>query len=257
MSRIRSLVAYRFRQRILSALPDGVREAARSWKRLYWQRDAVGRVQFGSLRRLEPLCRDFGYNRGTPIDRVYIDRFLASHAVDIQGRILEVGGDDYSRKYGSAAKLKSSDVLHVTGGNPRATIIADLAHAPHIPDGAFDCIILTQVLHLIFDFRSAVHTLHRILGPGGIVLATFPGISQVSRAEWKESWYWSFTERSAELTFAQCGFGDHVDVEYHGNVLTSIAFLHGLAAEELSEDELNRRDPQYQMLVCVRAVKQK
>jgi SAM-dependent methyltransferase len=203
---------------------------------------------------LEPLCRDFGYSRGTPIDRIYIDRFLASHAADIRGRVLEVGGDDYTRKYGSAANVKSSDVLHVSAGNPRATIIADLAHAPHIPDNTFDCIILTQVLHLIFDVQSAVQTLCRILKPGGVVLATFPGISQISHGEWKEAW--CFTERAAELTFAQCGFGDHVNVESLGNVLTSIAFLHGLAAEELRDDELNRRDPQYQMLVCVRAVKQ-
>jgi SAM-dependent methyltransferase len=244
-------VTHRCRQRVLAVLPERVRETIRSWKQKF-----IGRVHFLRLRRLEPMCRDFGYSRGTPIDRVYIERFLATHAGDIRGRVLEVGGDDYTRKFGVSERVESCDVLHVTVGNPRATIIADLAHAPHIPDGAFDCIILTQVLHLIFDFRSAVQTLCRILKPGGVVLATVPGISQISRADWKDSWYWSFTQRAATLTFEQCGFGDNVHVDHHGNVLASIAFLHGIAAEELTYNELDIRDVQYQMIVCIRAVKQ-
>ena len=68
-----------------------------------------------------------------------------------------------------------------TPTRPEATIVADLADAAHIPADAFDCIILTQTLHLIFDVRAAVATVRRILAPGGVVLATVPGISQVDR----------------------------------------------------------------------------
>jgi hypothetical protein len=36
---------------------------------------------------LEPISRAFGYDRGTPIDRYYLDRFLDEHNGDIRGRV--------------------------------------------------------------------------------------------------------------------------------------------------------------------------
>src|SRR4029453_14668409 len=44
----------------------------------------------GTLRRTRPLSNDFGYDRGTPVDRYYIERFLARHQSDVKGRVLEV-----------------------------------------------------------------------------------------------------------------------------------------------------------------------
>jgi len=41
--------------------------------------------------------------------------------------------------------------------------------------------VFTQTLHLIYDVRSAIRTLHRVLKPGGVLLATFPGISQTEK----------------------------------------------------------------------------
>ena len=81
--------------------------------------------------------------------------------------------------------------------------MADLARADHIPSAAFDCIILTQTLHLIYDVRAAIATLHRILGPGGVLLLTVPGITRISHDEWPGSWYWSFTTDSASRLFAE------------------------------------------------------
>jgi ubiquinone/menaquinone biosynthesis C-methylase UbiE len=70
------------------------------------------------------------------------------------------------------------DVLNYVEGNPKATIVADLTNAPHIPDNTFDCIIITQTLQMIFEIE--VHAeLHRILKPGGVVLA----IRHVARRE--------------------------------------------------------------------------
>jgi hypothetical protein len=44
-------------------------------------------------------------------------------------------------------------------------------------------------------------------------------------------------------------------VAAHGNVLTSVAFLEGLAARELRREELDAHDPQYPMLITVKATK--
>jgi len=152
----------------------------------------VGTVRFGDLRRLNPISRVFGFDRGTPIDRYYIEKFLARYAADIRGRVLEVGDDSYTREFGGG-RVTQSDVLHVSENNPHATIVADLADAAHVPSNSFDCIVLTQTLHLIYDVRAAVSTLHRILRPGGVLLATIPGITQIDRYDWAESWYWAFT----------------------------------------------------------------
>jgi SAM-dependent methyltransferase len=183
-----------------------------------------------------------------------VERFLARHAGDVRGRVLEVGDDSYTRRFGGD-RVAVSDVLHVTGGNPQATIVADLASADDVPSDAFDCVILTQTLHLIYDFRAAIRTVHRILRPGGVLLATFPGISQISRDEWSDRWYWAFNSRSARRLFEEVFPASRVQVEPHGNVLSAISFLQGLAAEELRRGELDHRDPQYEVLITVQAAK--
>jgi len=214
----------------------------------------VGWTRFGSLRRSKPISRHFGYDRGTPIDRYYVERFLDDHQGDIRGRVLEFGDNEYTRRFGGSAVTRS-DVLHPTGENPGATIVADLADAAHVPADQFDCIICTQTLHLIYDLRAAVATLHRILRPDGVLLITFPGLSPISDVDWGEQWYWGLTGCSAKRLFSEAYGAPNVEVEVHGNVLTTTAFMYGLAANELRRRELERRDPDYHLLIAVRAVK--
>ncbi len=219
--------------------------------------DSYGRrssVSFGDLRRLTPVARGFGFARGLPVDRVYIESFLEYHALAIRGRVLEVGDDVYTRRFGSD-RVTSSDVLHVKPGHPHATVIADLAAAEHVPASTFDCIICTQTLQLVFDLPAAVATLHRILKPGGVLLVTVPGISHIDDREWAATWYWSFTPLSVRALFARVFDPDDLEVEAYGNVLTSVAFLHGLVAGDLQQRELAERDPAYPLLVTLRAVK--
>ncbi len=218
------------------------------------KRPKLPRVRFGSLRRVTPISRVFGFDRGLPIDRYYVERFLSANAGDIRGNVLEVGDDTYTRRFGGG-RVTKSDVLHVREGNPTATIVADLACAEHVADSSFDCIVLTQTLHLIYDVRAALKTLYRILKPGGVLLATFPGLSQISHDRWGEQWYWGFTEHSARRLFAEIFPESTTTLHVCGNVLVAIAFLHGLAAEELREKELNHHDPSYQLSIMIRAVK--
>jgi hypothetical protein len=213
-------------------------------------------VRFGDLRRLTPISKRFGKDRGgAPIDRLYIEQFLARHASDIQGRVLEVQDANYTRRFGGD-RVARSDVLHVVPGNPQATIVADLASAPGIPCDQFDCLILTQVLLCVEDLGGALRTIHRILRPGGVVLATVPGISQVVRHD-MERWgdYWRFTTLSARRLFESVFPSESVLVESHGNVLAAVAFLHGLTSRELQPAELDHNDPDYQLLITIRAVK--
>ncbi|HET6576828.1 MAG TPA: glycosyltransferase [Gemmatimonadales bacterium] len=214
------------------------------------------RVRFGTLRRLTPVSGKFGWDRGgLPVDRYYIERFLGQYAGDVAGRVLEVRDDAYTRRFGGPAVTRT-DILHPTPDNPKATIVADLTAADHIPGDTFDCIVLTQVLPFIPDVPAAVRTLHRILRPGGVVLATVPGISQIVRYD-MDRWgdYWRFTSLSARRIFeSEFPLGD-VRVEAHGNVLAATAFLQGLSTRDLEPHELDHRDPDYEVLITVRAVK--
>ena len=213
----------------------------------------VGDVRFGDLRRTEPVARNFGYQRGSPVDRYYIERFLEENSPSIRGRVLEFGGDEYAKQFGGSA-VQAIDVLGRTSENSATTIVADLADAPHIPSSTFDCIICTQVLQYVYDLRAALATLHRILKPAGVLLATMPGITPTDDPHWQQSWYWSFTAPSARRLFGD-EFGDDVDVTSRGNVLSAVCFLHGLAAEELVESELAHDDPNIPFLITARAAR--
>jgi SAM-dependent methyltransferase len=235
--------------------------AAREWirrQRIRLRWPVVGFVRFGNLRRVRPISKVFGLDRGARercIDIYYIERFLLEHAGDISGRVLEVGDNAYTRKFGGA-RVVQSDVLHARADNPNATIVTDLTVGDQIPSDAFDCIICTQTLQFIYDVHAAVRTLYRILRPGGVLLATFTGISQISRYD-MDRWgdYWRFTTKSAERLIGECWPSNGLSVETHGNVLLCVAYLHGLTIHELKTEELEYRDPDYPLVITVRAVK--
>lgn len=231
----------------------------------------LGQVRFGDLRRLTPIARDWGNGRGSPIDRYYIDRFLATYAGDIRGRTLDIEENAYTRQYGGD-RVTQSDVLHIQEGNPDATIVADLTTATEaqIPSDAFDCMILTQTLQLIYDAPAALRTIHRILKPGGVLLASFPGISQVSRHsgvtqpgheklsdadDWGQYWCWNFTSMSARRMFGEFFPDELLTVQTWGNVLAAVALLQGITIQELTVEELEAHDPEYELLITVRAQK--
>jgi SAM-dependent methyltransferase len=208
---------------------------------------------FDRLRRVTPIDRDYGDNRGQCIDRYYIERFLAAHAPDIHGRVLEIQDNYYTYRFGGN-RVTKSDVLDILESNPKATIVADLNCANHIPSVTFDCIICPQTLLLIFDVRAAIQTLYRILKPDGVLLVTIPGVAhKIASNEIGD--YWRFTSMSARRLFQEAFPPENVEVEAYGNVLVAISFLHGLALEELRQDELDYFDPEYEVSITVRAVK--
>lgn len=211
---------------------------------------------FGRLRTLEPISRQFGWDRGLPIDRWYIERFLGRYADDVRGHVLEIQNDTYARHFGRDA-VERCDVLDVTDRNPLATLVADLAETQTLPEAMFDCIICTQTLLLIFDVRQAVASLHRMLKPGGVLLATAPGIGHraVRDASGQRADYWRFTALSFERLFRERFPADALQVESFGNVVAAIAFTHGLAADELCEAELQHLDSDFEVAITLRAVK--
>lgn len=209
----------------------------------------------GTLRRTTPLSDQYGYDRGTPVDRYYIERFLEENRRDIHGRVLEVKDSGYTDRYGVGVERR--DVLDIDPTNPHATIIANLSAADAIASDQFHCFLVTQTLQLIYDSRAAIAHAHRILRPGGVLLVTVPVVSRVVPEDGLKTDYWRFTSASCLALFGHVFGPEQITVRSFGNVLTSIAFLAGIACEELSSRELDVNDEYFPLIITVRAVKTK
>ena len=200
------------------------------------------------LRRTTPLHSTFGYHRGTPVDRYYIEAFLSEHATLVRGDGLEVYEDRYLSRFG-ADRLRSVTTFHLTDSGP-GRMVGDLAQPDALPEGLFDCFICTQTLNFIFDVHSAMRSCHRLLRPGGHLLLTVSGISQISRYD-ADRWgdFWRFTPQGLERLGLDVFKA--VRVSTWGNVLAATALLHGLVAEELEQSELDAKDLDYPVIISL------
>ena len=226
-----------------------------AWHRRWNFRTPFGRAALGVFGDPRPISSCFGFDRGTPIDRRYIEEFLRRFQSDITGRVLEIGDRTYTRRYGGD-RVVASEVLHVQPGNPEATLVGNLESGEGIPSGSFHCIILTQTLHCISNPEAAIRVIRKALIPGGVALMTIPCISPVSRYD-AERWgdYWRLTPQGGARIFAHAFLPDELTILEYGNRTTSAAFLFGLAAEDLADRLFRISDPDCPMLLGIRACK--
>ncbi|HET7129086.1 MAG TPA: methyltransferase domain-containing protein [Gaiellaceae bacterium] len=220
------------------------RQRLRRLRRIAW---------LGTARRTTPFSDRWGFDRGTPIDRYYIESFLARHRGDIRGRVLEMGDSRYIDRFG--ADITGCDVLDVDESNKRATIVADLARPDAFEEDGYDCFILVQTLQYVYDLAAAAQTAHRLVRPNGVVLITAPAVSRIARSAGPDGDFWRFTAASCRTLFETEFGAGAVDVQAFGNVLTGASFLLGLASEELTRRELDFVDPWFPVVVAARAVK--
>ena len=211
-------------------------------------------INWKNLRSLKPISNQFGLDRGTPIDRVYIEDFLFRNKHLINGICLEISENTYSKKFGK--NVTKFEILHATKLNKSATIIGDLTNLDNLPENFVDCFICTQTYNFIYDFKKAIEGSHKLLKENGTLLATVSGISQISKYD-MDRWgdYWRFTTKSLTIIFNEVFGEDNFELFTYGNVLTSIAFLSGISGEELTKEELFTKDDQFQLIICVRAQK--
>jgi SAM-dependent methyltransferase len=201
--------------------------------------------RWGNLRRTRPFSTRFGMDRGTPVDRYYLDSFLARHAAAITGDVLEIHQPLYTTRFGSA--VRSSHTVDIDP-RVRPTYVCDLgAPDPVIPAARYDCFLLHNTLHLIRDMDAALRTAARVLRPGGVLLAATPVLMPLDAAAAAE--YVRPTVEGWRALASRAWPGDAVTVEGHGNCLSAVAAMLGLAKEELADAELNAYDPLYPVLV--------
>jgi Methyltransferase domain len=215
----------------------------------------------GDMSRTQPVSKIFGLERGTPIDRYYIDKHIGNHSIVIRGDALEVGERRYIEQYGSHFQSKSilapiTEVVSQSGGAENI-IIGDLTKVDSLPGGRFDCFVCTQTLNFIYNVSASVQGAHHLLKPGGHFVGTVSGISQISRYDmnrWGD--YWRFTTLSLKRLLDDV-FGGNAKVESFGNVLAAQLFLQGVAVEDIPDSAvLDDQDDDYQLLIGFIAEKQ-
>jgi len=205
--------------------------------------------RWGNLRRVKPFSQNYGFDRGTPIDRYYLDAFLRANQSQITGRVLEVQLPSYTRRFGRGVEESHSVDINPQFG---ATYTCDLADAPQIPSDFYDCFLLPNTLQHVEAIRPALRTMLRVTKPGGTLLASAAGFLPLIP---DGDDFWRLSAQGWRRLLADEWPGCDVAVESHGNCLAAIAAMHGLAQEELSADELDVHDPRYPVLITIRCRK--
>lgn len=210
------------------------------------------RPRWGNLRRARPFSLHYGFDRGHPIDRFYIEGFLERIHDRITGDVLEVRTADYARRFGTVPLRQH--VVDIDADNPEATIVGDLCDPGTLQAEAYDCVILTQTLHLLAVPDVALASLWRSLRPGGSLIVTVPCASCIiHELPTSDFWRWTplglqrFTERYCE--------GACVHSEGAGNLVTMLGTFLGLAVEDMRDADLALGDPSFPVVACVAARK--
>jgi SAM-dependent methyltransferase len=203
------------------------------------------RVRWGTLRRTAPFSQRYGFDRGQPIDRWMIERFLDEHRSLVRGRVLEVKDSAYTERFGD--QVERVDVIDIDASNPSATIVGDLCDPAVLPARAFDCAIVVQTLPYVDDPVAAITNLIGSLAAGGHLLITAPTAARVDPDAGGAD-RWRFTPEGLDRAIELADSTAHRRVRGSGNLITTIAFLHGLAADELRVHELDSDDPAFPLL---------
>jgi very-short-patch-repair endonuclease len=208
------------------------------------------RPRWGNLRRLAPFSTRYGFDRGTPVDRYYLDRFLDRHRSLITGLVLEIQTDGHARRYGR--DLERVDTVDISG-EFRPTHQCDLASSGLVlPSERYDCFLLPNTLQHLRDIEGSLHHALRVIRPGGVILASAAGFVPLTG---DAPDYWRMSALGWTEMLERVWKGCEVRVESHGNCLAAVAALLGLAVEELRSDELDVHDPRYPVLTTVRCRK--
>lgn len=202
------------------------------------------------VRNTNPISTKYGFDRGRPVDRYYIDNFIEQNKAAIHGDVIEITDPAYTKRFGS--NVTRSEALDIDTNNKAATIYGDLRNLSNVPSNTFDCFINTQTYVMIDDYEAAIRESLRILKPGGTLLVTMPCLSPV----WNiKNHHWRFTAASAEYVFGKYVDKANLEVKTYGNALSGQAFWVGMAIQDLNRNELDYNDPYFPVIVTIKAVK--
>jgi hypothetical protein len=201
---------------------------------------------WGNLRRTRPFSDDYGFDRGTPIDRYYVNQFLGASQKYITGDVLEIQQTGYTKLFGHDVRRSDSVDVDASHGT---TFVCDLARSEDVlASDSYDCFLMPNTLNHLQDLESCMRQALRVIRPGGSILATVATFVPLT-PDFKEFWRltpagWNEVVRCA---WPNCD----VSLTTYGNVLSAAAAMMGLAHEELTPAELDVCDPRYPVLIAL------
>jgi SAM-dependent methyltransferase len=202
--------------------------------------------RWGNLRRTIPFSAAYGFERGTPIDRHYLHRFLNVHRDLITGDVLEVQNSSYTTRYGhDLRRTETFDILPQFS----PTYLCDFARSEGIvPSASYDCVLLPNTLQHLRDLDACLRNALRVVRPGGVILASAAGLIPLTG---DTPDYWRLSPDGWREKMAIAWAGAEIEVAGHGNCLAAMAAQLGLALEELTTSELDAYDPRYPVLTTI------
>lgn len=241
-------------QRIKNKQPRVYRTLKKIQAGKFWFRRLLRPVWFYLIsKQVKPLSQNFGFDRGGSIDRYYIEKFLESNKSDIKGKVLEILNDNYTKKFDSG--VTKNDILDIDTSNKKANIHGDLRKLDKILDNSYDCVILTQVLQFIDNYQLAIAEIKRVLKPGGVLLVTLPTMSRVDCRAGVEDDCWRWTKAGAKYIFSPVFDNRNLEIKAYGNVYTGLMFWIGGGIKEISNKKFKYNDPNFPVLITVKATK--
>jgi hypothetical protein len=213
------------------------------------------KIKLSEILNAKPVSTVFGFDRGTPIDRYYIEKFLNRHRSMVTGDVLEIAENLYTKKFGSGNY--TSHILHYDDSNPNATIVGDLCNTETLKQNAMNCFICTQTYNFIYNFRDAIKGSYFLLKPGGTLLATVASMSPISKYD-ADRWgdFWRFTPQSCQKMMEDYFSKEKILIEPLGNSAVTALFMKGFAIEEIKKEvDLDYNDEIYPLVIGIKAVK--
>jgi SAM-dependent methyltransferase len=208
-----------------------------------------GDIAFGDLRRTIPFCPDYGYSRGTPIDRFYLSQFVLEIRDKVAGATLEVGGRRYNRDLYGFHKTSEYITMDLAAHGSEVDIVGDVHDVMIHRERRFDSIVLFNVLEHCVEPWTVINNTFRWLKSGGNVFCAVPNAQRI-HSDPKD--YWRILPDAVGPLFQRFS---NTQVKTYGNLLTVNASLSGIAAEELGNEELNERNADYPVVTCIVATK--
>lgn len=213
------------------------------------------KIKIKEITNKEPVSKVFGFDRGTPIDRYYIESFLKEQSHLIQGNVLEIAESTYTNQFGVG--VSQSHILHYDNSNTKATIIGDLCDTTTLPENTIDCFICTQTFNFIYDYKKAIEGSYHVLKKEGVLLATLACMTPISKYD-ADRWgdYWRFMPQAVQKMFAEV-FSEHqITLSLYGNSAVAALFMKGYSLEDIKKEvDLDYTDELFPLIIGVKAIK--
>lgn len=217
---------------------------SRQLRALGFLHDVPGSIDFGALSPGHPLCPFFGFLRGTPIDRHYLDAFVREFRSRIVGRTLEIGGTPETRTRHRLTRVTRFLTVDADPAS-QANYVGDVHTSTLFPRARFDTILAFNVLEHCRDPGRVVRNVRAWLKPGGAFLCMVPNAQRIHQVP-KDYW----RPLPDALEFLTREFGER-QFRMYGNLTTTIASLAGASFEDVPPSYFQWHDERYPVATCV------